>query len=168
MLDGLAITGGEPLLHKDIRSFIERVRHLGYKVKLDTNGFFPDRLKDLVARNLLDYVAVDVKNSREKYGETVGVPGISLESVEETIAFLKKGLVPYEFRTTVVREFHTEEDIAAIGSWIEGADAWYLQNFVDSGNLIGNGMTAVPRDELFRRRELGSTYVRKCELRGVD
>lgn len=168
VLDGLAITGGEPLLQKDIRAFIERVRHLGYKVKLDTNGCFPDRLKDLVARNLLDYVAVDVKNTKEKYAETVGVPSFSLEPVEETIAFLKKGFVPYEFRTTVVREFHTVEDIAGIGAWIEGADAWFLQNFVDSGNLIGEGLHAAPREELFEMLSEGKKYVQTCELRGVD
>ena len=168
VLDGLAITGGEPLLQKDIRPFIERVRRLGYKVKLDTNGCFPDRLKDLVARNLLDYVAVDVKNSKEKYAETVGVPEFSLKPVEETVAFLKKGLVPYEFRTTVVDEFHTLEDILLIGEWIEGADAWFLQNFVDSGNLIGDGLHAVPRELMFRMREEGAKYVARCELRGVD
>ncbi|MBR3436466.1 MAG: anaerobic ribonucleoside-triphosphate reductase activating protein [Lachnospiraceae bacterium] len=168
VLDGLAITGGEPLLQKDIRAFIERVRHLGYKVKLDTNGCYPDKLKDLVARNLVDYVAVDVKNSKERYAETVGVPGFSLEPVEETVSFLKKGLVPYEFRTTVVDEFHTLEDILKIGEWIDGADAWFLQNFVDSGNLIGEDLHAAPREFLFAMREEGRKYVRKCELRGVD
>lgn len=168
VLDGLAITGGEPLLQKDIRPFIERVRHLGYKVKLDTNGCFPDRLKDLVARNLLDYVAVDVKNSKEKYAETVGVASFDLAPVEETIAFLKKSLVPYEFRTTVVDEFHTLGDIAEIGKWIEGADAWFLQNFVDSGNLIGEGLHAAPREILFEMLSEGRKHVRKCELRGVD
>ena len=168
VLDGLAITGGEPLLQKDIRAFIERVRHLGYKVKLDTNGCYPDKLKDLVARNLVDYVAVDVKNSKERYAETVGVPGFSLEPVEETVSFLKKGLVPYEFRTTVVDEFHTLEDILKIGEWIDGADAWFLQNFVDSGNLIGEDLHAAPRELLFAMREEGRKYVRKCELRGVD
>ena len=168
ILDGLAITGGEPLLQKDIRPFIERVRHLGYKVKLDTNGCFPDRLKDLVARKLLDYVAVDVKNTKEKYGETVGIPGFDPKAVEETVAFLKKGLVPYEFRTTVVREFHTVEDIDGIGKWIEGADAWFLQNFVDSGNLIGEGLSAAPREVLFEMLERGRKYVKRCELRGVD
>lgn len=168
VLDGLAITGGEPLLQKDIRAFIERVRHLGYKVKLDTNGCYPDKLKDLVARNLVDYVAVDVKNSKERYAETVGVSGFSLEPVEETVSFLKKGLVPYEFRTTVVNEFHTLEDILKIGEWIEGADAWFLQNFVDSGNLIGEDLHAAPREILFAMREEGRKYVLKCELRGVD
>ena len=168
VLDGLAITGGEPLIQKDIRVFIERVRHLGYKVKLDTNGCYPDKLKDLVARNLVDYVAVDVKNSKERYAETVGVPGFSLEPVEETVSFLKKGLVPYEFRTTVVDEFHTLEDILKIGEWIDGSDAWFLQNFVDSGNLIGENLHAAPRELLFEMREEGRKYVRKCELRGVD
>ena len=168
ILDGLAITGGEPLLQKDIRPFIERVRHLGYRIKLDTNGCYPDRLKDLVARKLVDYVAVDVKNAKEKYGETVGIPSFSTEAVEETVAFLKKGLVPYEFRTTVVREFHTLEDIARIGKWIEGADAWFLQNFVDSGNLIGEGLHAAPRETLFAMKEEGRKYVPNCELRGVD
>ena len=122
ILDGVAITGGEPLLQRDIRAFIEKVRALGYAVKLDTNGTFPKMLKELAEAGLLDYVAVDIKNSKERYAETTGIPRLDLSGIEETVRYLLEGHVPYEFRTTVVAEFHTPEDIRKIGEWIHGAD----------------------------------------------
>ena len=167
ILDGLAITGGEPLLQKDIRPFIEKVRALGFSVKLDTNGCFPEKLKELVEAGLLDYVAVDVKNSRERYGETVGVPDFDLRPVEETVEFLKQGKVPYEFRTTVVRELHTTEDIGKIGQWIAGADRYFLQNFVDSGALIGEGFHAHEKAVLKEMRDLAAHFVKSAEVRGI-
>lgn len=167
ILDGLAITGGEPLLHKDIRAFIEKVRSLGFAVKLDTNGFFPERLKELAEAGLLDYVAVDVKNSKERYRETVGVPDLDLSPIEETIAFLKEGSVPFEFRTTVVKELHTVENIGKIGQWIQGAPRYFLQNFVDSGNLIENGYHAHEKKVLIAMSEEAGRYVPEVRLRGI-
>ena len=168
ILDGVAITGGEPLLQKDIRTFIEKVRALGFKVKLDTNGTFPGKLKELVTDGLVDYVAVDVKNCREKYAKTAGADGVDLDAVEETVAFLLENRVPYEFRTTVVKEFHTAEDIVKIGRWICGAENYYLQNFVDSGNLIGTGMNAVTKAELIAMRDAVRPFVKNVQVRGVD
>ncbi len=167
ILDGLAVTGGEPLIQKDIRGFIEKVRALGFAVKLDTNGCFPERLRELVLAGLVDYVAVDVKNSKERYAETVGVPGFDVRPVEETVEFLKEGRVPFEFRTTVVKELHTVEDIGKIGQWIAGAPRYYLQNFVDSGALIGSGFHAHERAVLREMREIAAPYVGTAELRGV-
>ncbi len=168
ILDGVAITGGEPLLQKDIRAFIEKVRAMGFSVKLDTNGTFPGKLKELVLNGLVDYVAVDIKNCPEKYRETTDAENTDMDAIEETVAFLLEGRVPYEFRTTVVREFHTVEDIVKIGRWIYGAEHYYLQNFVDSGNLIGTDMHAVSREELFAMRDAVTQFVKDVQVRGVD
>ncbi len=168
ILDGVAVTGGEPLIQNGLEDFLARVKELGYPVKLDTNGFFPERLQKIVAAGLADYVAVDVKNSKEKYAETVGVPGLDLSPLEETVAYLLSGPVPYEFRTTVVREFHTVEDIGKIGRWIKGAERYFLQNFVDSGNLIGENMSAHPKAVLQEMVKEAEKYVKTVGLRGVD
>lgn len=168
ILEGVAITGGEPLLHKGIEHFIRQVKDMGYKVKLDTNGTFPDRLKHLVNEGLVDYVAVDVKNTPERYAETIGVAGMGLENIRETIEFLKEGHVPYEFRTTVVKEFHTEEDIIGIAKWIEGADAYYLQSFVESDRVIQKGLHPVTPETLHHYRDLAAPYVKKAEVRGIE
>lgn len=137
LLDGVCVTGGEPLLNPEIFDLLAKIKELGYQVKLDTNGSFPDRLKEAVSRNLVDYVAMDVKNSPEKYGETIGNTTIDLHAIQESVSFLMKGQVDYEFRTTVVKELHGEEEIRKIAEWISSTKVWYLQNFVDSGNLVG-------------------------------
>ena len=114
MLDGVCITGGEPLLQKDIKDLIIKIKELGYAVKLDTNGSFPDVLKSLVSQNLIDYVAMDVKNSPSKYALTADASESVVEKVDESIKFLLSGAIPYEFRTTVVKEFHTPTDFEEI------------------------------------------------------
>ena len=167
ILDGVAITGGEPLLQRDIRAFIEKVRALGYAVKLDTNGTFPKVLRELMDAGLLDYVAVDIKNSKEKYAETTGMKALDLSGIEETVQLLLEGRVPYEFRTTVVREFHTPEDIRKIGEWIRGADRYVLQHFEDSGNLIGKNMHPVSKEEMTEMQRIVQSYVGNAEIRGL-
>lgn len=167
ILDGVAITGGEPLLHKDIDDFIEKVRELGFSVKLDTNGTFPDRLKDLVGRGLVDYVAMDIKNAPEGYSETVGIGGYDITKIKESIAFLLEGNVDYEFRTTVVRELHSVFSIEGIGKMIEGAKRHYIQAFVDSGELIGFDLNPVPKEEMIEMQKIMSKHVKLCEIRGI-
>ena len=167
ILDGVAITGGEPLLQRDIRAFIEKVRVLGYAVKLDTNGTFPKVLRELMDAGFLDYVAVDIKNSKEKYAETTGMKALNLSGIEETVQLLLEGHVPYEFRTTVVREFHTPEDIRKIGEWIRGADRYVLQHFEDSGNLIGKNMHPVSKEEMTEMQRIVQSYVGNAEIRGL-
>ena len=167
ILDGVAITGGEPLLQKDIVPFIEKIKDMGYAVKLDHNGTRPDLLRELIDRKLVEYVAVDVKNCKEKYGETSGVPGLDLKPIEETVSLLLSGGVPYEFRTTVVSEFHTPEDIGKIGQWIAGADHYFLQNFVDSGELIGENLHAVTPETMQKMKDAAEKYVKNVEIRGL-
>ena len=149
-LDGVCITGGEPLLQKDLCEFIEKIRSLGFLVKLDTNGSFPDKLKELVNRKLVDYVAMDIKNSPAKYAETIDLPSGKefLPQIQESLSFLLENQVEYEFRTTLVREFHSLDDLIEIAHWIQGAQHYYLQNFEDSGDLIQSGFKAFTKNEL--------------------
>lgn len=167
LLDGVAITGGEPLINPDIGDFIRSIRRLGYSVKLDTNGSYPDRLKSLVAEGLIDYVAMDIKNCREKYEETVGLKSLELSRIEESVDFLKSGAVDYEFRTTVVKEFHTVEDIRSAAEWIKGAKRYFLQNFVDSGNLIDSSMSGVDKSVMLEMQRAAADFVPKTEIRGI-
>ena len=167
MLDGVCISGGEPLLHPDIEGFIRKIRELGYAVKLDTNGAHPEVLGALIAAGLLDYVAMDIKNSPAKYAETAGLSAMPA-GVEKSVALLLSGVVPYEFRTTVVEELHEASDFAAIGEWIKGAERYYLQKFTDSGDLIGEGLSA-PTDEKLRACLAAVVpFVPSASLRGVN
>lgn len=167
ILDGVCITGGEPLLTDETEEFIKRVNEIGLAVKLDTNGFFPERLKRIVNQGLVEYVAIDIKNSKKKYAETVGLSKIDLAPLEESVAFLINGKVNYEFRTTIVKEFHQTQDIVEIGEWIKGAKQYYLQNFVDSGNLICPDMHGVSREFMKELQKAAANFVEKAELRGI-
>ncbi len=167
LLDGVCVTGGEPLLQKDIVPFLHKVKALGFSVKLDTNGFQPAVLKEIVAAGLADYVAMDVKNRMEKYAETVGIAKPDLDAVEESIDFLLSGAVDFEFRTTVVRELHTVRDIEQLAHRIQGAPRYFLQSFVDSGNLIGTHMSAVPKEEMLQMQAAAARYVKNTQLRGI-
>lgn len=167
ILDGVAVTGGEPLLQKDISNFLRKIKELGYAVKLDTNGFFPDRLRLLVADGLVDYVAVDIKNTMSKYAITVGVDELDLSPLLETVDFLLTGSVDYEFRTTVVAEFHEPEDFEQIGRLIAGAPRYFLQAFEDSGALLTEGLHPLSREDMEACREHASLFV-KTELRGLS
>lgn len=167
IIDGVCITGGEPLLQKDIADFLRKVKETGMPVKLDTNGSYPEKLKELVSNGLVDYVAMDIKNSKEKYSETIDVPGFDLSKIEESISFLLSDTVDYEFRTTVVREYHTTQDIVDITKWIKGAKRYFLQGFVDSGNLIGSGMSAFRPQEMVEFCTKAQEIVPNTVLRGV-
>ncbi len=167
MLDGVCITGGEPLLQKDLRDLIVKIKEMGYAVKLDTNGSFPQALKSLVEDKLVDYVAMDVKNCPEKYALTADADESIVERVDESIKFLLSSVIPYEFRTTVVKEFHEPTDFEKIGKWIEGADKYYLQSFVDSGDLIGEALHALPKTEMEQCMNFVRPFVKKVEIRGI-
>ena len=167
ILDGVCVSGGEPLLQPDIEDALLRIRSLGLSVKLDTNGTLPHRLADVIEKGLVDYVAMDVKNSPQKYAETTGCETIDLDAVRESVSLLMQGKIPYEFRTTVVRELHTEKDIEEIGRWLSGAEQYFLQGFIDSGNLIGQGLSAYGKEEMERLCAVAAQYVKKASLRGV-
>ncbi len=167
ILDGVAITGGEPLMQPDIIEFIKDIRALGYPIKLDTNGSYPEKLKEVVNLGLVDYVAMDIKNSPESYAETVGINNLDLTAVRESAAFLMSGAVDYEFRTTVVKEFHSAEDFYSIAEWIKGAKKYFLQSFTDSGDIICAGLSAHTKSELEQFKEILTPYIEYVELRGV-
>lgn len=167
LIDGVCITGGEPLLRNEIENFIADVKELGFSVKLDTNGSIPDKLKSLVRNNLIDYVAMDIKNSLEKYPITSGMENLDVASIEESIDFLIGGALDFEFRTTVVKELHTEEDILKIAERIKGAKKYYLQNFVDSGDLLSENLHAHTKETLAKMRELALPYVESVGIRGI-
>lgn len=167
ILDGVAVTGGEPLLQADIEDFLIKIKNLGFSVKLDTNGTFPEKLKELVNKKLVDYVAMDVKNSQQLYSETVGIANYDLSKIKQSIDFLLEENVDYEFRTTVVRELHGVFEIDGIGKMIKGAKKHFIQSFVDSGELIGFDLTPVPKEEMEQMKKVMLKYVERCEIRGV-
>ena len=169
VLDGVAVTGGEPLLHPELPDFLRKVKAMGYPVKLDTNGSFPDRLRSVVEAGLVDRVAMDIKNAPEQYGRTVGHDGFDLRAVDESREYLMSGAVEYEFRTTAVKGLHTEESIAAAAKWIAGAREYYLQQYKDSGDILhGNGLSAFDAEEMASLQRAAARYVPGVSLRGVQ
>ncbi len=166
LLDGVCITGGEPLLHNGISDFIRKIKAMGYAVKLDTNGSFPDRLKSLVNDGLIDYVAMDIKNCMGKYALTAGSDDSILSEIEESIDFLLSGKVDYEFRTTVVKELHTAADIAAAAERIKGAKRYFLQYFEDSGGLISDGLHPADKETMEKMKNAAAEFVPDTAVRG--
>jgi pyruvate formate lyase activating enzyme len=164
-LRAVCVSGGEPTMQGDLREFIARIKEMGFLVKLDTNGTRPDVLRALMDGGLLDYVAMDIKNSKARYGETVGVKNFDISPIEESINILRKGNVPFEFRTTVVRELHDAQDFAEIGEWLSGDEKFFLQTFEDSGDLIGAGYTAYGEEEMKSFLEILKGYVPNAALR---
>ena len=168
LLDGVAITGGEPCLRRDLPDFIARIRAVGFDVKLDTNGSHPQMLAQLLESGLVNYVAMDVKNSPEKYARTVGLDHIDLEPISESIHLLLDGSVPYEFRTTAVSEYHEAEDFEAIGKWIEGAERYFLQPFTDRDTVPDRTLNAPSFAQLSEYRDIIAKFVKFAEIRGAD
>ncbi len=169
ILDGVAITGGEPLLHADMPAFLEKVRALGYRIKLDTNGSFPDRLISIVRAGLVDRVAMDVKNAPELYAVTAGVTDLDLRPVERSKDFLLSGGTDYEFRTTVVRGLHTAESLVGAARWIEGAKEYYLQQYKDSGHVLTpDGLGSFSAGEMHELADAVRPIVPTVQVRGVE
>lgn len=167
ILDGVCITGGEPTLQRDLPGFIRRVRALGYAVKLDTNGADPQTLGALLDEGLLDYVAMDIKNSPARYAETVGIEGFDLAPVRKSIELLLSSDIDFEFRTTVTDELHTPQDIGALAEWIVGAPHYFLQPFVDSGDLIGQGLHAPSNQKLEEMLASALEFLPSAAIRGA-
>ena len=167
LLDGVCVTGGEPLLRPGLPGLLDGIKNWGFPGKLDTNGNHPDRLVRLWEQGLVDYVAMDVKNSPERYPETVGVPGLDLTPVRDSVAWLLEGHVEYEFRTTAVRQLHDAASFQAIGRWLQGARRYYIQNFVDRDTVLRAGLSGFEKAELEAFASLVRPFVERVEVRGV-
>ena len=168
ILDGVVITGGEPTLMPDLPEFISRIKAMGYLVKLDTNGTDPDMLQHLINNKMIDYVAMDIKNCLEKYRETSGVDeSFDIECIKRSAELLMQGNIDFEFRTTVVKPYHTEEDFDRIGQWLKGEEKFFLQSFVDSGNLVGDGVFGATREEMEAYCNILTHYVKNAQMRGI-
>ena len=167
LLDGVAITGGEPLMRTDIADFIKKIREMGFKVKLDTNGYHPERLKELYQKDLLDYVAMDVKNSVEKYGITSGIDNLDIKRILRSISIIMSSDIPYEFRTTVVKEYHFDEDFISIGEIIKGASRYYLQQFTERDTVPNKNLTSPSEEDMERYLSIVKKSVPNAMLRGL-
>ena len=171
LLDGVAITGGEPCLNRGLPELLRRIREMGFLTKLDTNGNHPDMLRQILDEGLADYVAMDIKNSPARYAETAGLASFDLTEVRESVKMLMdtgtRKEAACEFRTTVVREFHRAEDFEEIGRWIAGAQAYYLQCFADRDTVPYGNLHAPSAEELEEFRRIVSVYVPNAEIRGV-
>ncbi len=168
MLDGVAVTGGEPLLRPELPELLRRIRALGYSVKLDTNGTLPAALERVLAADLVDYTAMDIKNSPDRYAETCGADTVDMEKIRASIDLLRSGAADYEFRTTVVSELHDEASFAAIGPMIEGAKRYFLQPFKDRETVAFAGFHAPDAAALQRYAEIVRPFVGTVEVRGGE
>ncbi len=174
LLDGVAITGGEPTCQQGLPELIKEIKALGFLVKLDTNGMNPEMLAQLIDQGLVDYVAMDVKNSPSRYAETVGLPRLNLEKIEKSLRLLISGTVDYELRTTLVQQFHTAQDIEEMGRWIAGLvpgkkpEKLFLQSFVDRDSVTFSGLCPPADEEIVRFREILTPYVETVCIRGTE
>ncbi len=168
VLEGVAVTGGEPLLYNELPQLMKQIKDLGYKIKLDTNGSKPETLEMLIKEKLVDRVAMDIKASPELYGKTIGIENYDLSAVTKSKELLLKDTVEYEFRTTVVKGIHTMESMVSLAKWIVGAKEYYLQQFKDSGNLIkADGLSAFNAEEMKQIENTVKQYVPTVKLRGI-
>ena len=168
LLDGVAITGGEPCLHRDLPDFMRRVRELGFGVKLDTNGAHPEMLRRILAEGLSDYIAMDIKNSPAKYAVTAGIETLDLGAIKESVHLLLTSGADYEFRTTCVAEFHEDADFEAIGAWIKGARRYFLQIFTDRDTVPFGNLHAPTKEAMLNWAEIMRQYVPDTKIRGMD
>lgn len=166
ILDGVCITGGEPTLHSELPDLIQKIRSLGFAVKLDTNGTNPSCLKTLLEDGLLDYVAMDIKNSPARYAQTCGDIDL-LANVQESVKILMNSDIEFEFRTTVCHPLHTIADVRQIGVWLQGTSRYYFQQFIDSGNLIGRGLTPFSKTEMEEMRQAVLPWIPNTQIRGI-
>ena len=168
MLDAVCITGGEPTIYNDLPEKIKEIKALGYFVKLDTNGTNPEMVKSLYNNGLIDYVAMDIKNSLTKYSLTCGNNFANLAKIQETINFLKTSGIGYEFRTTIVNEYHEVSDFTEIASWLGVVDKYYLQKFKDSDTCIKQGLHEVDKTKAIQMKNELKKVMPFVELRGYE
>jgi len=167
LLDGVAITGGEPTLRRELPRLLRDIRALGFATKLDTNGNHPDALQAILEEGLVDYVAMDIKNSPARYAETIGLPSFDVSNITRSMELLRHSGIPYELRTTVVKEYHDDDSFRSIGPWIAGTEHYYLQCFTDRDSVPTKGLHAPDEAILRRYADLVRPYVGQVSLRGV-
>ncbi|MBR3311732.1 MAG: anaerobic ribonucleoside-triphosphate reductase activating protein [Solobacterium sp.] len=168
LLDGVAITGGEPCLYKDLPELVKKIRELGFMVKLDTNGYHPQLLKQILDEKLIDYAAMDIKNSPEKYAVTCGVESVDMDTIRTSINLLMESGIDYEFRTTVVEEFHEAADFEEMGKMIRGAKWYFLQSFTDRDSVPFGNLHAPSKESLEQYLSIMKKYVPDSSIRGVE
>lgn len=166
ILDAVCITGGEPTLLPSLKEKIKEIKKLGYFVKLDSNGTNPKLLKELIDEKLIDYVAMDIKNSKDKYSKTIGLKNIGLSNIEKSVELIKSSGIDYEFRTTIIKGFHEKEDFEKIGKWLQGSKRYFLQHFVDKGNCIKSNLEEIKEDEANSFKAILEKYILEVNLRG--
>ena len=168
ILSGICITGGEPTLQPDLSDFIEKVRSLGYKIKLDTNGYLPEIIQDLLNKKLLDYIAMDIKAGFSNYVKVCGIQNFNMDTIKKSISIIENSGIDYEFRTTVVKELHSEQDFQEIIKMISPQSSYYIQSFKDSGNILTPGLSSCNIDTLNHYLSLVKTKIPNSFLRGVE
>ena len=168
LLEGVAITGGEPMLNKDLPELIRKIRELGYPVKVDTNGNHPEMLRRVIDEKLVDYIAMDVKNTKERYAQTIGLEEFDTSNVEKSIGIIMGSGIEYEFRTTVVEQLHDNDSFMGIGRLIEGADRYFLQKFTDRDTVPFEGLSAPSDDKMREYLETVRPFAKEVQLRGVN
>ncbi|MBQ8952794.1 MAG: anaerobic ribonucleoside-triphosphate reductase activating protein [Clostridia bacterium] len=168
LLDGVAVTGGEPCLRPDLPDFLRRIKNMGYAVKLDTNGTHPALLRAILEEGLADYVAMDIKNSPEKYARTVGLKTVDIGLIRESARLLMESGTDYELRTTVVDELHEAADFEAIGAWIAGARHYFLQVFTDRESVPYGNLHAPSAEKMREYAGIVRRFVPGAQLRGMD
>ncbi|MEG1805868.1 MAG: anaerobic ribonucleoside-triphosphate reductase activating protein [Clostridia bacterium] len=167
ILEGVCITGGEPTLSSDLPEFIAKIKAEGMAVKLDTNGNNFEMLKKLVDEKLVDYVAMDVKNSLPRYAKTIGLETFDTTNIEKSVEFLKTCGIDYEFRTTIAVELQNENAMEKIGQLVDGASKFFLQRYRDGGDMVGAIMTPPSLETLQKFKAIMEKYVRLVEIRGI-
>ncbi|MCL4386865.1 MAG: anaerobic ribonucleoside-triphosphate reductase activating protein [Patescibacteria group bacterium] len=166
ILEGVVITGGEPLLHRDLTDFIRKIKELNYAIKLDTNGANPKILKELIDKGLVDYIAMDIKNSPEKYELTAGIR-VNLKDIDSSINLIIKSGLSYEFRSTILPKLHSKEDFEKMGQMIKGANKFFVQGFRPGVTLEKSfeKERSLTSKELKEIAKIFTKYVKKVEIR---
>ncbi len=167
ILEGVAVTGGEPTLQKDLAGFLRKIKALGFKVKLDTNGYAPTVLEKLLDEGLIDHAAMDIKSAPDTYAKVSGVKNLDISKIEKSIYILKSSKVTYEFRTTAVKGLHTAADFLKIGKWLGDVPLYFIQQFVNSGDIIENGFDAFSKEEMTALLAMARVGTPKAQLRGI-
>ena len=168
VLSGICITGGEPTLQTNLSEFIKKVRSLGYKIKLDTNGYRPDVISSLLEDNLLDYIAMDIKAGLSNYAKVSGIPNLDTSKIKESISIIENSGIDYEFRTTVVKELHSQEDFLEISEMLSSSSPYFIQSFKDSGNILTPGLSSCDTDTLNQYLAIVKNKLPFSSLRGIE